>query len=73
MKTCETCRWFDRYTKVPAGHKFTGVCRRLPPTPVVHASVTFGTGDTTVWPAWPETKDTHWCGEHAPREGGGDV
>lgn len=59
-ETCETCRWWDKRTH----------CRRFPPQLALWPSGNQQPIIYDVFPSWPATLPTDWCGEHQPKEGG---
>ena len=58
QKTCDACRFFDRFYESCKA----GLCRREPPRII-------GKGDDGYLIAnWPQVTDADWCGEHQPNE-----
>lgn len=59
-KTCETCRWWQKWLGTVAQPDIGGACKRFPPMIVQPLSRA---------PAFqPATRSTDWCGEHQPKE-----
>ena len=53
---CDTCRWFDSESRRASWSEQDGVCRLLPPQPVVtEVAVSFG---------FPEVRCDDWCSRY---------
>ena len=69
--TCASCRWWLRHEPF---HVY-GDCRRFPPLNTLSVSgreVMGGRVEVSMvshpQASWPNTHESDWCGEHAPRE-----
>ena len=65
--TCASCRWWELWWANPT-ERTLGMCRRYAPRPKRGAEI--DDVDDSSFADWPNTHESDWCGEHAPKEKG---